>query len=89
MFEDKHWNRGAIECLDSLMEEMVDCRRLGIFSLRSSAGTGVVVVLPGNTRRVYGIASRTEQGGCLGYSVLDAGLSCTKEVWYIYDWDTG
>ena len=26
---------------------------------------------------------------CLGYSVLDAGLSCTKEVWYIYDWDTG
>ena len=24
-----------------------------------------------------------------GYSVLDAGLSCTKEVWYIYDWDTG
>ena len=26
---------------------------------------------------------------CLGYSVLDAGLSCTKGVWYIYDWDTG
>ena len=21
--------------------------------------------------------------------VLDAGLSCTKGVWYIYDWDTG
>ena len=20
--------------------------------------------------------------------VLDAGLSCTKGVWYIYDWDT-
>ena len=20
---------------------------------------------------------------------LDAGLSCTKGVWYIYDWDTG
>ena len=26
---------------------------------------------------------------CLGYSVLDAGLSCTKGVWYIYAWDTG
>ena len=26
---------------------------------------------------------------CLGYSVLDAGLSCTKGVWYIYDCDTG
>ena len=26
---------------------------------------------------------------CLGYSVLDAGLSCTNVVWYIYDWDTG
>ena len=46
-------------------------------------------VLPGNSRRVSGIASRTEQGGCLRYSVLDAGLSCTKGVWYIYDWDTG
>ena len=21
--------------------------------------------------------------------VFDAGLSCTKGVWYIYDWDTG
>ena len=20
---------------------------------------------------------------------LDAGLSCTKGVWYVYDWDTG
>ena len=26
---------------------------------------------------------------CLGYSVLDAGLSCTKGDWYVYDWDTG
>ena len=32
---------------------------------------------------------------CLGYSVLNAvlgpvaGLSCTRGVWYIYDWDTG
>ena len=23
------------------------------------------------------------------FSMLDAGLSCTKGVWYIYDWDTG
>ena len=25
MFGEKHWNRGAIECLDVLMEGMVDC----------------------------------------------------------------
>ena len=25
MFEKKHWNRGAIEYLDILMEGMVDC----------------------------------------------------------------
>ena len=24
MFEEKHWNRGAIKCLDILMEGMVD-----------------------------------------------------------------
>ena len=29
MFGEKHWNRGAINCLDTLMEGMVDCRRLG------------------------------------------------------------
>ena len=41
---------------------------------------------------------RTTNPLCLGYwgtrsSMLDwvrvAGLSCTKGVWYIYDWDTG
>ena len=25
MFGEKHWNRGAIKCLDILMERMVDC----------------------------------------------------------------
>ena len=25
MFGEKHWNRGAIKCLDILMEGMVDC----------------------------------------------------------------
>ena len=29
MFGEKHWNRGANKCLDTLMEGMVDCRRLG------------------------------------------------------------
>ena len=29
MFGEKHWNRGAIECLDTLIEGMVDYRRLG------------------------------------------------------------
>ena len=29
MFGEKRWNRGAIKCLDTLMEGMVDCRRLG------------------------------------------------------------
>ena len=25
MFGEKHWNRGAIKCLDIFMEGMVDC----------------------------------------------------------------
>ena len=29
MFGEKRWNRGAIKCLDTLMEGMVDCQRLG------------------------------------------------------------
>ena len=28
IFGEKHWNRRAIKCLNILMEEMVDCRRL-------------------------------------------------------------
>ena len=38
---------------------------------------------------IHEIVSRTEQGGCLGYSVPNAGLLCTKGVSYIYDWYTG
>ena len=29
MFGEEHWNRGAIKCLDTMMEGMVDYRRLG------------------------------------------------------------
>ena len=29
MFGEKHWNRGAIKCLDTSIEGMVDYRRLG------------------------------------------------------------
>ena len=29
MFEEKHWNRGALKYLDTLMEGMVDYQRLG------------------------------------------------------------
>ena len=28
MFGEKHWNRAAVKCLDTLMEGMVDYRRL-------------------------------------------------------------
>ena len=31
MFGEKHWNRGANKCLDTLMDGMVDYRRLGDF----------------------------------------------------------
>ena len=29
VWREKHWNREAIKCLDTLMEGMVDCRKLG------------------------------------------------------------
>ena len=29
MFGEQNWNRGAVKCLDTLMEEMIDYRRLG------------------------------------------------------------
>ena len=44
VFGEKHWNRGAIEYLDTLMEGMVYYQRLGDLN----AVTGVVAVLPGN-----------------------------------------
>ena len=31
MFGEKHWKRGAVKCPDTLMEGMVDYRRLGDF----------------------------------------------------------
>ena len=31
MFGEKHWISGAVKCLDTLMEGMVDYRRLGDF----------------------------------------------------------
>ena len=29
VWREKHWNRGAVKCLDTLMEGMADYRRLG------------------------------------------------------------
>ena len=48
MFGERHWNRGAVECLDTLMKGMVDYRSLGGLSLMRSAGPGIITVLPGN-----------------------------------------
>ena len=31
MFGEKHWNRGAVKCLNTLMEGMVDYRKLENF----------------------------------------------------------
>ena len=89
MFGEKHWNRGVIKCLDTLMEGMVNYRRLRDLHFEVICWNWNYCRFTWQSRRVSEIASRTEQGGCLGYSVLDAGLSCTKRVRYIYDWDTG
>ena len=88
MFGEKHWNRGAVKCLDTLMEGTVDYRRLGDLQFEKICWTWNYYRFTRQSRRVSEIASRTEQGGCLGYSVFDAGRSCTKGVWHIYDWDT-
>ena len=48
MFGEKHWNRGAVKYLDTSMEGMVYYQDWEIFSLRISAGTGIIAVLPGN-----------------------------------------
>ena len=62
MFGEKHWNRGAVKCLDTLMEGMVDYRRLGDLRLRRPAGTGIIAVLPGNHEEFlkYLVVYRTE-----------------------------
>ena len=80
MFGEKHWNRGAIKHLDTLMEGMVDYQRLGDLQFEEISWNCSCCRFTWQSRRVSEIASRTEQGGCLGYSVLDAGLSCTKGV---------
>ena len=71
----KHWNRGAIKYLDTLMEGMVDYQRLGDFQFEGIWWNWSCCRFTWQSRSVSEIASLTEQGGCLGYSVLDAGLS--------------
>ena len=71
------------------MEGMVGYRRLGDLHVEVIDWNWNYCRFTWQSRRVSEIASHTEQGGCLGYSVFDAGLSCTKGVWYIYGWDTG
>ena len=71
---------GAIKYLDTLMEGMVDYQRLGDFQFEGIWWNWSCCRFTWQSRRVSAIASRTEQGGYLGYSVLDAGLSCTKGV---------
>ena len=80
---------GANKYLDTLMDRMVDYQRLGDLQFEEICWNWSCSYFTWQSRRVSEIASRTEQGGCLGYSVLDTGLSCTKGVWYIYVWDTG
>ena len=75
MFGEKHWNRGAIEYLDTLMEGMVDYQRLGDLQFEEIYWNWSCCRFTWQSRRVSEIAYRTEQRGCLGYSVLDAGLS--------------
>ena len=74
MFGEKHSNRGAIKYLDTLMEGMVD-QRLGDFKFEEICWNWSYCRFTWQSRRGSEIAPRTEQGGCLGYSVLDAGLS--------------
>ena len=71
------------------MEGMVDYPRLEDVQFEEICWNWSCCRFTWQPQRVSEIASRTEQGGCLGYSVLDTGLSCTKGVWYTYDWDTG
>ena len=89
MFGEKHWNRGAIKCLDTLMEGMVDCQRLRDLKFEEICWNWSCCRFTWQSRRVSEIASRTEQGAVWGarFSMLDCHL--VERVWYIYDWDTG
>ena len=89
MFGEKHWNRGAIKYLYTLMEGMVDYQRLGDLKFEEICRNWSCCRFTWQSRRVSEIASRTEQGGCLStrFSMLDCHL--LEGVWYIYDWDTG
>ena len=74
MFGEKHWNRGVIKYLDTLMEGMVDYRRLGDLKFEEICWNWSFCRFTCQSR-VSEIASRTVQGGCLGCSALDVGLS--------------
>ena len=67
-------NRGAIKYLETSMEGIVDYQRLGDFQFEEICWNWSCCRFTWQSRRVSEIASCTEQGGCLGYSVLDAGL---------------
>ena len=67
--------QGATKYLDTLTEEMVDYQRLGDLKFEEICWNWSCCRFTWQSRRVSEIASRTKQGGCLGYSVLDAGLS--------------
>ena len=89
MFGEKHRNRGAIKYL-YLMEGIVDYQRPGDLKFEEICWNWSCCRFTWQSRRVSEKASRTEQGGCLGCSALDAGLSFgRRDLVYIYDWETG
>ena len=57
------------------MEGMVDYQRLRDLQFEEICWNWSCCGFTWQSRRVSEIASRTERGGCLRYSVLDAGLS--------------
>ena len=63
MFGEKHWIRGAIKYMDTLMEGMVDYRRLGDLKFGEICWNWSCSRFTWQSRRVSEIASRTEQGG--------------------------
>ena len=47
-----------------------------------------IELYPGSSCFCLSLRVRGTRSSMLDW-VLDAGLSCTEGVWYIYDWDTG